>query len=716
MAEAHEHEEPNAEARAAHDVLITAALAAVSVWLFFFVLFKLLGFFMMTVNLLVCVLLIGHPLGVVIAYRYYRDRWPRAFQHFAAVLVLTLAGVASLQFMHPDYLAVFGLEQRAFWMGIAFVCVCGLICLPYFVYSGVVEYAVLETARRRGRSLSRLYGLLVATTLSGLLAGHLLLGVLGSVGLLAISLCLALAAAAPRARTWLLGLGLVLASIAAATPSLERGFIHAIQPKEQGRAGEFLQQEGVSSVHAAWGKHSYVEMLRMHDITFGSYNAVPYFDVSSNTEQTNHNFYPDLLLMQLIPEGGRLGLIGAGGGRQVQEAFAARRGLQVDAFEIEPETAHFFRDIDPAANGGAFLWSGVELKVGDGRTLVRSSPNTYDAVYIADAGNFFSQFRTMLNATHFLHTRDAYADYLTRMNEGGVLGSLIMLPIDGDLNTTQRVVNSMHAVGLETMTLESAMFRLTIGFRSSHAAALRARVQELAPGLELTILDVGPDMTIDNPVPTDDRGGSYIYSIYPIEQLERGFGLVLLSALGLLSLAAVIGARRRQVPTTGVLVASGLGAGFAVLQNAFILALARDLLELTDAVFVGSALFLSAAMAGALAARKLAQRPLLLPVALLVGVTLTGGLLLGIGSGVPLLLAGVLLIATSGAMFPMLLDTCDEASLPTVFAADGLGAMIGTIVVFFTPVLYGINSLIWVALALTLGMGVAVAAYVRRTG
>jgi hypothetical protein len=689
--------------------LTTAVLTALSVWLYFFVLFKLLSFFMITVNLLVCFLLIGHPMGVVVASRFYRADWTRAFRHYAVVLLLTLLALSLLQLLHPNYLAIWGFETRAFWISIAFLVACGLLCLPYFVYAGVVEYAVLETARLQGRPLSLVYGLLLGATLVGLIVGHLLLPVLGSLGILVLAIALALAGAAPRRRTLVLALGGGLALLALVQPSIEQRFIHLVQPKEPGRTGELLTQSDASSVHAAWGKHSYVEMIRMRDVTFGSYNGLPYWDVTRSANRSDPNFQPDVLLMELLPEGGRLGIIGAGGGRQVQTALAANRKLAVDGFEIEPEVGRFFWDVDPQANGGVYSSPGVELHIGDGRALVRSSEHSYDAIYLADPGNFFSHFRTMLMATHFLHTREAYADYLSRLEDDGLLAALIMRPVDDGIS--QRIVNVMHDLGLETVTVESELFRMTIGTRPAHADALAARVATLAPTYGLNFAPMEPDLSIGNPIPTDDRGGSYIFSLHSPAALQRAFVWTLVIAALVFFAGGAVGARVTRTPLATILIAGGLGVSFAVLQNAFILALARDLLELTDAVFIGSATFLSASVAGAVAARRLARR---LPLLLLAGIAVTVALLMTTGNSPSTLLASVLVIAASGAMFPLLLDTSDETSLPTIFAADGLGAMLGTVVVFFTPVLYGITMLIYVALALTLLMGVAM--YTRLRG
>lgn len=692
--------------------LSKVVLIALSVWLSFFVLFKLLSFFMVAVNLLVCFLLIGHPLGVAIASRWYRSDWTRAFRHYAAVLLLTVIALLLLQLLHPNYLAIFGFETRAFWLSIGFLIACGVLCLPYFIYAGVVEYAVLEVARSQGRPLSLIYGLLLCATLVGLLAGHLLLPRLGAVGIFALALALALAAAAPHRRTnWAkvtLISGAVVALLCALVPSIERGFIHLVQPKEPGRTGDLLAQEGSVSLHAAWGKHAYIEMVGIGDTTFGSYNGLPYWDVSRSPGAQDPNFQPDVLVMALMPSGGRLGLIGAGGGRQVQTALAAARGLEVDAFEIEPEVGRFFWDIDPQANGGVYSSPGVELHIGDGRALVRARERRYDAIYLADAGNFFSHFRTMLMSAHFLHTREAYRDYLTTLEDDGILATLIMRPIDRGISV--RVVNVMHDLGLETVTVESELFRLTLGIRAAHGDALRARVAALAPAHGLALVSIEPDSSIGNPLPTDDRGGSYLFSLYSPASLQRTFVWILVGALLVFVLGGLAGARITRTPRSTVLMAGALGVSFAVLQNAFILAIARDLLELTDAVFIGSATFLVASVAGAVSARRLAAW---LPLLLSVSIGVTAALLAVFGTGTATVLASLVVIAASGAMFPLLLDASDENSLPTIFAADGLGAMLGTVVVFFTPVLYGISALIHVALGLTLLMAGAMAARAR---
>src|SRR5690348_13019695 len=46
------------------------------------------------------------------------------------------------------------------------------------------------------------------------------------------------------------------------------------------------------------------------------------------------------------------------------------------------------------------------------------------------------------------------------------------------------------------------------------------------------------------------------------------------------------------------------------------------------------------------------------------------------------------------AFFPAVLRASDRRALPVAFAADSLGACLGTAVIFFVPVLFGIRALV----------------------
>ncbi|MGH7646049.1 MAG: spermidine synthase, partial [Gemmatimonadales bacterium] len=113
----------------------------------------------------------------------------------------------------------------------------------------------------------------------------------------------------------------------------------------------------------------------------------------------------------------RVLVIGAGGGLEVAGALA-HGADHVTAVDLSPDLVHLARSAPPAGgNADAVRWV-----VGDGRSFVARSRDRFDLIVIAPGG----APGTAAAGVHaldqdFLHTVDAYAAYLERLGDDGVL-------------------------------------------------------------------------------------------------------------------------------------------------------------------------------------------------------------------------------------------------------------------------------------------------------
>lgn len=666
--------------------------ALFSISLATFLVFKVLALYMNPVNLLIGLVLIAHPCGVVFAQRRYpsEDDRGRALRHYLVVLALTLAllpVLARTQGSHYEWnspsIGVFLL--RILGAGIYFV--------PLFFMSGAVEYMALRGAGSRGLA----YGSLLFAAMLGIAVGYLALPQVGVLGIVLVSLAAAGWPLQPsrRVRAGVFGLVSLALVLLALVPAVDRTIVRQIQPRGPETASALAERARLE--WGGWGKYQYVQFFRDDaGVLSGVYNNSAYWDF---TTRANPNFVGDRVVMDLLPAGGRLAIVGAGGGRQVAAATDANKQLEVDAFELEPAVIDYLTRIDPDANARTYLQPGVRVFAREGRAGVAESDREYDAIYLADPGNFFHYYRTMLDFAFFLHTREAYASYVEQLRPGGFLAVLVLPGPAAPAG--QRIINIMRALELEVVRVPTRHFDLLVAARAGELDATQLAALAARHGLALEHPQA--DLTLDNPIPTDDRGGSYIYALYPLPLLARFFAL----GVAAISLASLLLARwfraRASGPTLPGLAPLFvlLGLNFILLENVLVLQIARLTFNASDAAILGTLAFLLAAASGACLSDTFARRmPLYL--ALLAPAILACVVALRLAAPLPWLLAAeAMLFVLSGALFPIALELAGGTRLAEAFAADSMGATLGALTVLFTPVLYGIDALSHAALLVT---------------
>ncbi len=128
---------------------------------------------------------------------------------------------------------------------------------------------------------------------------------------------------------------------------------------------------------------------------------------------------PAAAMQALHPE--RVLVIGAGGGVDVLAAL--RHGARhVDAVEINPIVADLAAHRFRKEGGGIFQRDEVTLHVAEGRAFVRRSEDSYDAIQISLIDTWAATASGAYSlAEGYLYTVEAFADYLSHLDDDGVL-------------------------------------------------------------------------------------------------------------------------------------------------------------------------------------------------------------------------------------------------------------------------------------------------------
>jgi hypothetical protein len=653
-----------------------------SISLALFVAFKLFSLFLVPAHLVLGLFLAVHPLGILIGARYFRDPGarPSALYGCFLVLCLTLLGITLLRRVTPT------LDPP--WLGGGYpiaeitrvVLTCGVVLAPLSLMSGILEYLLLSSSRRRQGSYTGGYSLLLASAVLGLLIGYVLLARAGMLGLCAIVIALGAAGAFPK-----LGRGFALvfvlcAVVVARSPQLDSRFVLAISPSGPHTARGQVER-GAELARAVWDPHAYTQILKTRDRTYGAYDNLVYWTVSPKLEPARG---PDVLVYSSLVPNARLAIIGVGGGAQVKDAVQLRDDISIDAFEINRSVVDYFVREDPDANGSVFRNARVSPRAEEGRAGV--SRETYDAIYLPEAGTVLGYYRALALDLNFIHTEDAYRGYLSRLRPGGILCAAFAEYSDPGRRMTRRLLATLERLGLSARGFDDGHYRVVIATRPESAKLLELASQSAAQsGLESFTRDT-------EPLPSDDFGASQILVYTERSELLRAFVISALS-MSLLALGFVSLFSRRRTGVSGSWIrftcAAGLGAAFVLLENSAILLLARTLFSLADAVIVGSVAFLGVALIGARFAEVLAHQRRGLTIVGLAAAIQAGSLF----APTPLLaFAGTLVLGVgAGALLPLLLGSWDAERMPGLFACDSGGALLGVVIAFFVPLLFGMT-------------------------
>lgn len=661
-----------------------------------FVSFKLFSLFLVPAHLVLGLFLCVHPLGVLIGARWFREpeARPHALRAFFLAACLTVLGLTLLRLatpvLEPPWLT------RGFPLAtlMRVVMAAGAVLTPFSLASGLLEYLVLSSDRKETGRYALSYSILLGGACLGIVLGYALLPRIGALGLIGVLLVLAAAGAFQKLRL-VVTAPLVLCTVLASGSGVDARFVLAISPGGP-HSARALVEGGATLALAAWDPHAYTQIVETPELTSGAYDNLVYWTVSPGETIPRG---PDGLVYAAFPPNARVAIVGVGGGAQVKDALRLRNDIEIDAYEINRSVVDHFAK-HPESNGNAFATPRVHALAEEGRAGVAS--REYDAIYLPEAGTILGYYRALALDLNFIHTEDAYRSYLSRLRPGGVLAAAFAEYSDPERQLTRQLLSSLARLGLEARGFDDGHYRVVIATRPRDSAVLgRIEARAIRANIELFRADA-------TALPSDDFGASQVLLYNTRPELSRAFGLALAIGIALALALSILLSRRAGGRSffVGNAIAAGLGAAFVMLENTAILLLARELFSLADAVIVGSAAFLCAAVAGARLSGWLRANPR----AAIAFVCIAASLLaLCVTSGSPLVgFAGALLVAfVAGTLLPTLLEARAD-QMPALFACDSVGALLGVVLAFFVPLLHGIRSLGFSAAAAYLVLGCAV--------
>ncbi|MBI5440092.1 MAG: hypothetical protein HY900_02655, partial [Deltaproteobacteria bacterium] len=149
-----------------------------------------------------------------------------------------------------------------------------------------------------------------------------------------------------------------------------------------------------------------------------------------------------------VAAGGRVLIIGAGGGRDIWTALL-KGATQVDAIELSPATVQFMRGPLAEFSGYIYKHPRVTARVGEGRSFIEHATSTYRVIELGMVdswiGNAAGAF--LFNENH-LYTEEAFRSYLRKLDPDGVLVVSRYFSYDEALRVTSTMISAMEKEGI----------------------------------------------------------------------------------------------------------------------------------------------------------------------------------------------------------------------------------------------------------------------------
>ena len=707
---------PLTEQAAAEESLSTRTLPLVlfllsfTTVLFAIVLFRLLTFFIMP-SLFFDLLFIGFPLGALAGAYFFgisKQSFLRTLWILQGAMVVSI--IAMLACKHFDYLRahLFDVElSRLFMQMLIFT----LFFLPFFIAYGMSEYIGYQIGRRhlRGR-MPAVYALYLFGAAAAYLFAEFVFPLLGAARLLGLPFLLVAVSMLllyPSARSTRLLLVQQFAIVMVLfVPQLEGGFLQLYKGASIESTHAYADR-GFETIHQEWGTYGLVEVMQEtgKERYIGFYNDIIQWRYAPGNGYFAHNM--GMLPLEWAPPGGRIAIIGAGGGRQVQYARKSAHDFEeIMAIEIEPAVIEAVQGALAEQFDHVYQDDQVELVVHEARSFMENTGELFDLIYLPSVGGYPQM---MLEPGNMIRTLEAYRTLAGHLTETGVLAIWYPAVLDPRTILTEQY---MHTLASPEIDLKVRVYRnrgeyLIMAAKRLDRLPTLKEVQEfyarpavervgeaLAPLFVDMPVELGEDWSRSTFRPiSDDQPflAGNVQNIFSMQQVGKLFALVgglLFLFAGLLYLLL----KKRGDPhipgqsyTRVILISLLIGANFLVIEHYLILALFKKIYVYRDALVLGAISFLIiSGLGSSLITPRL--RPLF---------QFAGGLfillLLFTHASLPswaniALLAPVAFV--TGSFFPALFEVAADNPLG-VFAADSIGAAIGSMVSFFIPIVFG---------------------------
>ncbi len=681
--------------------------------LFTIVLFRLLTFFIMP-SLFFDLLFIGFPLGAL-AGAYFLRISNQSFLNALWILqgAMVVSILAMLTSKHFDYLRahLFDVElQRLFVQMLTFT----LLFLPFFLAYGLSEYVGYQIGRRhlKGR-MPVVYALYLFGAAGAYLFAEFAFPLLGAARLLGIPFLLVavsmLLLSPPARASRLLFFQQSVIAVLLFVPQLESGFLHLYKGTSMQSTHAYASQQGYQTIYQEWGTYSLVEVMQKTGMEhyIGFYNDIIQWRYAPGNGYFEHNI--GMLPLEWAPPGGRIAIIGAGGGRQVQYARKSGHDFRkILAIEIEPAVIRAVQGVLAERFDHVYQDSSVEVVNHEARSFMENSAERFDLIYLPSVGGYPQM---MLEPGNMIRTLEAYKTLSNHLTEEGVLAIWYPSVLDPRSILTEQYMHTLASpdIGLQVRVYRNRGEFLIMAARRSENLPALGEVQAFY--IQPVVARVGAGLApffVDMPV---ELGGSWdrsafrpisddqpflagnVQHIFSTQQVGKLFALVggLLAVFaGFLYLLLkksgdpkIPGKTFPQV----ILISLFIGANFLVIEHYLILALFRKLYIYHDALVLGAISFLVISGLGSTFIRP-GQRPLLQFIGgLFILVLLFTHASLSPWANLALL-APVAFV--TGSFFPAVFEAAADNPLG-VFAADSIGAAIGSLVSFFIPIVFGFD-------------------------
>lgn len=733
--------------------LVVFALLGFSSGLFFFGCFKLMGFHWMPMSILLTLLLIGMPIGGLLVVRFLRADLASlslglALQAVAMVIALGLYPF----FLDPasklDRLLAGTLEVSPLTFLIFKFLQLGLVFIPYYVVFGMNEFLGYRIALQ---ILGRRTELAYAIFLGGTALSYVVLEFgspwLGVVPLM-VGAAAAIAAAAAVVR-WQLRLSSVawwavtaVLAIVAVLPGLEDRYLTRLELKSKMHLRTLREDPSNRILYRRWGRYCHFSVMAQSPTRIaGFYNGgMHWFFQKGRTLEQLRDSAIDAIPFATLPPKGKVLIIGAGGGTQVQAALL-HDPAKVVAVEIIPDVLGVLGGELQDRVERIYNDPRVEPVAMDGRQYLAQTDEKFDLIYLPVVDTSITMLRSLFNSAETLYTVEAFASMRDHLTENGIL--LVQRPAVFDRHGVllRQYFRGMQDVGLNPYVWLDNPLAMQGGAGPGIGDPLEGRLP-----VYLVFGRLGPDRGVlpewarehlrehgffraddfgefDYLPKTDDfrLRSDQLFNIFPTNPaLNRNIALLIAAIVAAIVVIVVILGRmfphgNVKAPFTAIIALSVLiGANFLMLQQFLIFSMYRVLAIPMDAVFLGSVGFL---LIAGLAGMVLTAHEGRFQWALVVASA--AALLLALRwiqpeTGVGVLVA-LLVVACTGALFPSVFRG-EEKMLLVVFAGDAIGALMGGVIAFLWPIAFGFSSYGLLTLAVFLATGWSVWWARRRYG
>lgn len=694
-------------------------LVSAATVLFTLAVWKLLAFFIMP-SLFFDLLFVGFPVGAFLGVKFLRASLP-SFRRSLAILqgVMLFSVAACLLCKHFDYLRAHLFEvQLAKLLGQ--MGTFAALFLPFFSAYGLSEYLGYQYGTERfGGRMRWVYGVY----LFGAAAAYAFLGTalsrIGVSGAIAIAFLGVAVASLLLARSFPGRVALAVEALAAAgllfAPGREERFLELYKGRSAQSTWDYRHGGGYATVFSRWGRYSLTEILRRpegpsvgpeHEYV-GFYNDILQWEYSPGCGFSERML--GAVPIHFAPRGGKIAIIGAGGGRQVKWAEQERYDFEeILALEIEPAVVDAVRGPLRELFARVYEHPRIRVAVAEARGYMERTREAFDLIFLPSVGGYPQM---MLEPGNMIRTSDAYRTLRERLTDRGALAIWYPRGLDPRGILTDQYVRTLGAGGLGLRTAAYFNHGEYVIFAAKSASAKLPTAREIeaflaAPedpsGLpprrdpearpyELQVLEDPRFCPISDDQPFLAGNVRHIFSL---EQLYALFSIVaaFLAVVGFGVFAWLRKPGDPHVPGRSyaqvALLALLIGANFILCEHLAVLALFRKVYVFYDAILLGAVGFLILSGLGSLAIGPRFRVPAQAAAAALLLALVLGLEYLPLSAALALVAPAAFV---TGSFFPALFEACRRNPL-VVFAMDAIGAALGSALSFFLPIAFGFST------------------------